>query len=99
MKLNKAGAILGAAALAFSLFPTNVLAAAGDCTAEESITVTGLDEGDTAKYYQIVEYDTTTQNWKLKGTNPASPWRTSSTALPPRRPASLPPLPPRVHRI
>ena len=68
MKLNKAGAILGAVALAFSLFPTGVLAAPGDRTAEESITVTGLDEGDTARYYQIVKYNTTTQNWELNGT-------------------------------
>ena len=69
MKLNKRiGALLGSIAIAASLCPAAALAAAGDRTADTSITVTGLDAQDTAKYYQILKYNASTGNWELNGT-------------------------------
>lgn len=65
MKLNKRiGALFGTIALAASLCPTGAFAA-GAKTPEGTISVTGLTVGDTAKYYQIIEKDTSTGGWKL----------------------------------
>lgn len=62
---NKIAALVGALALAVSMLPVGALAAPGDRPADTKIEVTGLDAQDTAKYYQVIEYDNATHNWKL----------------------------------
>lgn len=58
-------------ALVAGMLPTAALAegaAVLDTTTPDpgySLTVTGLENGDTAQYYKIIEQDTATGNWKL----------------------------------
>ena len=59
-------------ALVLGLVPAGALADAGDLTFDKDVTtpshaltVSGLEEGDSAKYYKIIEQDATTKAWKL----------------------------------
>lgn len=66
MKLkHRIGALFGALALAVAmvLAPLSVLAA--PTPAENTITVSGLDSGDRAAYYQVIEQDANTREWKF----------------------------------
>lgn len=57
-------AAVATAAMVASILPASALGAEA-LTKDASISVTGLISGDSAKYYQVVEQDATTNAWKL----------------------------------
>ena len=51
--------------IALSLVPTQAIAADSDLKLDSSISVSGLAVGDTVRYYQIIEQNPTTKDWKF----------------------------------
>lgn len=65
---KRLGAFATAGALALAMAPAAAMGAPGDLTADTTISVSGLDQGDSAKYYQIIKQDLTTTNPAHTGT-------------------------------